>query len=125
MSDFFFNAHSIWQYVALVAVVVALVFTFRGPAMDRTAESIYRITAAVVGIQVLLGVIVWITHSGWSLGFLQGWIHPIVGIGAVAILNAFIGRARREAENSNRTVRVGVLIAIVLVVAAIGIGEAA
>lgn len=125
MSEFFFNAHVIWQYAVLVAVVVALLFAFRRPTMDRTAETIYRITAAVVGLQVLLGVILWIANSGWRLGFMQGWIHPIVGIAAVAVLNIFIGRARKgEPESANKTVRTGFLIAIVLVVAAMAIGEA-
>jgi heme A synthase len=126
MSEFFFNAHAIWQYVVLVAVVVALVVAFRGPTMDRTAETIYRITAGVVGLQVLLGIIVWIVNSGWSLGFMQGWVHPILGIAAVAVLNIFIGRARKgDPEIANRTVRTGLIVAVVLVVAAIGIGETA
>ncbi|HJQ77127.1 MAG TPA: hypothetical protein VJ948_07675 [Acidimicrobiia bacterium] len=126
MSEFIFSAHSIWQYVVLAAVVIALVFAFRRPAMDRTAEIVYRITAAVVGLQVLLGVILWIANSGWSLGFLQGWLHPILGIAAVAVLNVFIARARKgDPGTANKTVRTGLLIAIVLVVAAIGIGEAA
>lgn len=125
MSEFLFNTHSWWQYVTLVAVIVALVFSFRGSPMDKTVETVYRVTAAIVGIQVLLGLGLWIANSGWNLGFMQGWIHPIVGIAAVGVLNAYIGRARKgDPDSGNRTVRAGVIIAIVLVVGAIAIGEA-
>lgn len=126
MSEFLLNAHAWWQYVVLAAVIVSLVFAFRGSMMDKTAETVYRVTAAIVGIQVLLGLGVWISESGWNLGILQGWVHPIVGIAAVGVLNASIGRARKgHPEVANRTVRTGLIITVVLVVAAIGIGEAA
>lgn len=125
MTEFFLNAHIWWQYVVLVAVIVALVYAFRGPMMNQTAETVYRVTAGIIGIQVLLGIVIWITESGWSQGFMQGWLHPIIGIAAVGVLNAFIGRARKgHPEVANRTVRTGLVIAIVLVVGAIGIGEA-
>lgn len=124
--DFFINAHAWWQYVALLAVIVSLVFAFRGGMMDSTSEMVYRITAIVVDIQVALGLVVWLSNSGWSLGFAQGWLHPIVGLAALGVLHAFIGRARKgHPEVANRTVRTGLLITIVLVVAAIGIAEMA
>jgi heme A synthase len=126
MIDFFLTAHVWWQYVVLLAVVVSLVFAFRSPMMDPTAESFYRLTAVAVDIQVALGIVVWASNSGWSLGFVQGWLHPILGLAALGVLHAFIGRARREhPEVANRTVRTGLLIVIALVVATIGIGEMA
>lgn len=125
MTEFFFNAHSIWQYVALAAVVISLVFSFQSE-MTPTAERVYRLTGVAVGIQVLLGLVLWIIDSGWSLGFMQGWLHPIVGIAAVGVLNAFVGRARKaESAEANGIARVGIILAVVLVVAAIGIGEMA
>jgi len=126
MIEFFLTAHVWWQYVVLLAVVVSLVFAFRSPTMDSTAETVYRLTAVAVDIQVALGIVVWASNSGWSLGFVQGWLHPILGLAALGVLHAFIGRARREhPEVANRTVRTGLLIAIALVVATIGIGEMA
>lgn len=124
--DFFITAHAWWQYAALLAVVVSLVFAFRGAMMDATAEMVYRITAIVVDIQVALGLIVWLSNSGWNMGFAQGWLHPILGLAAVGVLHAFIGRARKgHPEVANRTVRTGLLIVVVLVVAAIGVAEMA
>lgn len=126
MIDFFSSAHSWWQYVVLAAVVVSLFFAFRSTVMDSTAEMVYRVTAVVVDIQVALGLVVWLSNSGWNLGFAQGWLHPLIGLAALGVLHAYIGRARKgSAETANRTVRTGLLIAIVLVVAAIGIAEMA
>ena len=57
---------------------------------------------------------------------MQGWLHPILGLAALGVLHAFVGRARKgHPEVANRTVRTGLAIAIVLVVATIGIAEMA
>lgn len=126
MTEFFVNAHMWWQYVVLLAVVVSLFFAFRSAMMDSTAETVYRVTAVTVDIQVALGIVIWLANSGWSLGFVQGWLHPILGLAALGVLHAFIGRARKgHPEVANRTVRTGLIIAIVLVVAVIGIAEMA
>lgn len=125
MTEFFLNAHSGWQYVALAAVVVSLIFSFQ-PEMTPTSERVYRLSGIALGIQVLLGLILWIVDSGWSLGFMQGWVHPIVGIAAVGVFDGFVGRARKMAPaEANRTTRLGIVIAVVLVVTAIAIGMAA
>lgn len=125
MSEFFFDAHSIWQYVAIASVVISLIFSFQG-TMTQTAERSYRLTAVTVDIQVALGLILWLADSGWSLGLMQGWLHPITGIAAAGVLHVFVGRARvAGAEAGNRVVRVGIIVAVVLVVAAIGIAEMA
>lgn len=125
MVDFFATAHQVWQYVALASVVVALVYSFQA-SMSPTAERVYRLTAVIVDIQVALGIVLWLASSGWDEGFMQGWLHPIVGLGALGVLHAFIGRAgRTHPEMAQRTVRTGVIIAVVLVVAAIGIAEMA
>lgn len=124
--DFLVTAHAWWQYAVVLAVIVSLVFAFRSAMMDSTAETVYRVTTVVVDIQVALGLIIWIFNEGWSLGFMQGWLHPILGIAAVGVIHAFVKRAREgHPEVANRTVRIGLIIAIVLVVAAIGIGEMA
>ena len=125
MTDLFLNAHAIWQYVALAAVIVALVFSFQSE-MTSTAERVYRLAGAAVGIQVLLGLVLWFLSSGWGLGFIQGWLHPLIGVAAVGVINVFTARARSAGpESGNRVFRTGIIIAVVLVVAAIGIGEMA
>lgn len=125
MTDFLINAHSGWQYVALVALLVSLFYAFRGREMTSLAETTYRLTAVVVDIQVALGVAVWVVNSAWSGEFVQAWIHPIAGLAAMGVLHAFVGRARKaDPGEANRIARNGLVIALALVVAAIGIAEA-
>ena len=124
MTDFLINAHSGWQYVALVALLVSLYLAFRTREMSSTAETTYRVTAVVIDVQVLLGIVVWIATSAWGQEFLQAWVHPIAGLAALGVLHAFIGRARKaDRETANVTVRNGLILALALVVAAIGIAE--
>lgn len=124
MTDFFLSAHVWWQYVVMLAVVVSLVFAFRKPMMDNTAETVYRVSAVIVDIQVTLGIVVWALQSGWSLGFLQGWLHPLLGIAAAGAFHASVSAARKaHPEVANRNVRIGLFVVAVLVIAAIGIGE--
>lgn len=126
MTDFFLTAHAWWQYVALFAVLVSLAYAFRGAEMSATAETTYRITAVAVDIQVALGLGAWIGVSGWELGLLQGWLHPIAGLATVGVLHAFVGRARKtDRSEANRVVRTGLVVAFVLVLVVIGIGEMA
>lgn len=125
MTDFLINAHSGWQYVVLAVLVVALFFAFRTRELTAPAETTYRITAVVVDIQVALGLGVWFATSAWNQEFVQAWVHPIAGLAALGVLHAFISRARKsDREIANTIARNGLVIALVLVVAAIGIAEA-
>jgi hypothetical protein len=87
---------------------------------------VYRVTAVLVDIQVTLGLLLWLTSSGWSLGFMQGWLHPILGMAAVGAIHAVVSQARRlDPAEANRRVRLGLIAVVVLVVAAIGVAEMA
>lgn len=125
MTAFFFDAHSIWQYVVLVVVGGALFLSFQ-KQLTPTAERLYRLTAVAVDIQVALGMVLWLASSGWNLGFMQGWLHPLIGLAALGVLHAFVARARAAGpEDGNKVFRTGIIIAVVLVVATIGIAEMA
>jgi hypothetical protein len=119
VTEFFTSFHQLWQYVTLFALLVSLVFTFQ-PLMSGRAETTYRMTTVAVDIQVLLGIIVWLGESGWGLGFMQGWLHPIVGLTALGVLHAFVARGRKgHPEVAQRTVRLGIGLTFVLVIVAI------
>jgi uncharacterized membrane protein len=125
MTDFFFNAHSGWQYVTLIAVGASLGFSFR-KTMTPMSERVYRISAVIIDIQVALGIVLWLFDEGWSLGFLQGWLHPIFGLAAVGAVHAVVSKARElDPVEANTRVRYGFLAVLVLVVAAIAVAEMA
>ena len=127
MTDFLVNAHSGWQYVALLAVIVAIVVAVRGGRdWAGTNTRIYSFSAIAVDIQVLLGIVLWVMDSGWNKGALQGWIHPVAGLAALGAIHAFISQARAaDDETSNGLMRNGFLIGTVFIVIAIGVAEAA
>lgn len=125
MSEFFYDAHAVWQYVALAAVLIALAFTFQ-KEMTRTSETVYRVSAVAIDIQVALGIVLWFMNSGWTLGFMQGWLHPIIGLAAVGAIHAVVSKGRDlEPAEANRRIRFGLIVVVVLVVAAIGVAEMA
>ncbi|HEU4321429.1 MAG TPA: hypothetical protein VFS66_15270 [Acidimicrobiia bacterium] len=125
MTEFFFDAHQIWQYVALAAVILSIGFSFQ-KEMTSTSEKVYRISAVAIDIQVALGIVLWLFDSGWSLGFVQGWVHPIFGLAAVGAVHAVVTMARRlDPVEANKRVRWGFIAVLVLVVAAIGVAEMA
>ena len=79
-------------------------FCLPQPGDEATAETVYRLTAVAVGIQVALGIVYWLSNSEWRLGILQDWPHPIHGLAALSVLHAFIGRARKgDHELANGT----------------------
>jgi hypothetical protein len=119
VTHFLIDAHLVWGYVTLFALLVALVLTFTA-LMSPRAEMTYRLTAIIVDLQVTLGVIVWLTDSGWSLGLVQGWVHPIVGLATLGVLHAFVARGRKaDPEVAQRTVRLGIGLALTLTLVAI------
>lgn len=126
MTEFFIDAHSVWQYVTLIAVIGSLVWSYRDAVPSATKEKMYRLTAVVVDIQVALGIVIWLSGSGWRLGFMQGWLHPLVGLAALAVLHVSVGRARKAGhEGMDAVMRTGLVIVVALVVAAIGVAEIA
>lgn len=125
MTDFFLDAHAIWQYVALAAVVVSAAFSFQ-KQMTPTSERVYRLSAVAIDLQVALGIVVWLFNSGWSLGFLQGWLHPIIGLAAVSVVHAVVGQSRGlDPVAANRRIRIGFVVAALLVMSAIAVAEVA
>ena len=125
MMDFFFQAHQGWQYVTLAALIASIAFSFQRE-MTSTSEKIYRITAVTIDIQVALGIVLWIFDSGWNLGFMQGWLHPIVGLAAVGAVHAVVSRSKDlDPAEANQRIRWGFIAVLVLVVAAIAIAEMA
>lgn len=124
MKDFLLNAHSGWQYVTLVAVIIAIVVATRAGSRWERSSPAYSIAAAAVDIQVTLGIVLWIVDRGWAESVLQGWVHPVAGLAALGVIHSFLGRARRTADaSSHGLVRRGLLIGLALVIVAIALGE--
>jgi vacuolar-type H+-ATPase subunit I/STV1 len=113
--------HSLVRWLVLLAAVAALVGYGRaraGGGVDASAERLGAIYAAVIGIQLLLGVVVWVIEGRWNgANVFLSFIHPAMMILATGIASAGVARARRT---RNATVGlVAVIVSLVLVIAGI------
>ena len=119
------NLHSYWRYVVLVAAVVGLIWASAGwlgssssPRSVRLAGLIYTIP---LDIQMLLGIILWVLESRWSVPGSFRFEHPTIMILAIVVAHGGQAMARRSADpkSAARTVAIAITISLVLVVVGI------
>lgn len=58
-----------------------------------------RVVAVAVGLfdlQVLLGVLVWVTNKGWNLGFFLAYLHPLGMIAAAVVAHVAAARLKKR-----------------------------
>jgi hypothetical protein len=113
--------HSLMRWVVLLAAIAAVVGYGRARArdvLDPLAERLGALYAAAIGIQLLLGVVLWLTEGRWSGDdvFLS-FIHPVMMLIATGIASAGVARARRN--SSATTGLVAVLASLVVVILAV------
>lgn len=113
--------HSLMRWVVLLAAIAAAVGYGRArgrSGFDGLTERLGTLYAATIGIQLLLGVVLWVIEGRWSGGnvFLS-FIHPVMMLAATAIASAGVARARRN--HSATTGLIAVLASVVIVVLAV------
>lgn len=120
MADTLVTIHSIWRWLVLVGLVVAVVYGFSrssttAPLSKSTAQP-FTFALIMLDIQVLIGLLVWIAGSGWELGVFRAWIHPAGMLIALGVGHAVVGRAKKSAGTAAyRTAAIGILAALVIV----------
>lgn len=113
--------HSLLRWLVLLAAVAALVGygRARGRAgFDQLTERLGSVYAAVVGLQLLVGILLWVIQGRWSGdNVFLSFIHPLMMILATGVASAGVARARRT--RSAMTGLVAVVASIVLIVLAV------
>lgn len=113
--------HSLMRWVVLLAAVAALVGYGRARGrggVDARAAGLGALYAAAIGIQLLLGVVLWLIQGRWSGdNVFLSFIHPAMMLVATGVASAGVARARRI--GSATTGLVAVLASLVLVIVAI------
>jgi hypothetical protein len=109
--------HSGLRWLVLLGAIAALAGYGRAMArksLDDLAERLGMVYGVLLGLQFLVGVVLWIMQGRWDASnvFLS-FIHPLLMILAIGVASAGTARARRT-----RNATVG-LIAVVLSVAII------
>lgn len=121
---------TIHQYIGYAVVLVVLVSAFAafGRAKDARefAPGPYVLAAVALDIQVLLGLVVYGMGSYWDARAEIAYLHPILALLALVVGHAALRRARghQMAVDAHRTAGRGLLIALVLVAAAVGVASA-
>ena len=109
--------HSLMRWIVLLGAIAAIVGYARArgrTGFDAPTERLGSLYAAVIGIQLLLGAVLWLLQGRWSGGnvFLS-FIHPIMMLLATAVASAGVARARRT---QSATTGLGAVIASLLIV---------
>lgn len=124
MADTLVTIHSIWRWLVLVGLVVAVVYGFTRSSdaapLDKSTARPFTFALIMLDVQVLIGLLVWFTVGGWDLNVFLAWIHPIGMLGALGVGHALVGRAVRSGGTRGyRGAAVGVLAALAIVSALI------
>ena len=118
--------HSLWRWVVLLVVLVALVRGLvgwlRGGAWTDLDRQLSRAAVGAIDVQALLGIIIWLGERRWDVNnpFLSV-IHPLVMLVALAVAHVGSVRLRRESEPvaKYRWLALSLIVVLILVTAAI------
>jgi len=103
MYNFLLMAHSGWRYLALLALVIAVVKYLMGwlgnGGWGKLDRQIGLIASIVVDIQLLLGLILWpIAWMDHPLSTTRGMEHPVWMIIAIAAMHIGQARVKKAAD---------------------------
>ena len=127
--DVLIGLHSLWRWVVLLVVVVALVRGvigwLRGGAWTGNDRLLALATTITLDIQLVLGLIVYGTGSHWESGSFIAYVHPLVMIIAIVVAHTttILIRRTEPATAKFRTLAIGLFVAIFLITAAIPSGS--
>jgi hypothetical protein len=116
------DAHS-WLRWAVLAVL----FLGGGYALVQAPRDVefsrgpFSVAVAVVDLQVLLGVVLYVWNAGWTQGWFVAIVHPIAMIAAAGIVHAGVGKAAGEESTTRAYQLVGVAFLVALAVVTLGI----
>lgn len=126
--EFLVGLHSLWRWVVLIVVVVALVRGvmgwLRGGAWTANDKTLALVTTIVMDLQLLLGLAVYGGGQHWksenSSTFIA-YIHPLVMIGAIVVVHvtSILIRRTEPANAKFRTLTIGLLVAFLMIGGAI------
>lgn len=124
MAETLVTVHSIWRWLVLLGLVVALVFGFSRSSdtapLDKSTARPFTFALMMLDIQVLIGLLVWITNRAWEFDVFLAWIHPVGMLLALGVGHAIVGRATKSGRTTAyRTAAFGILAALAIVAATI------
>lgn len=117
--------HSLWRWVVLLVVLVALVRGLigwlRGGEWSSLDRQLTMLATTTIDIQFLLGLILWIGTQAWTRGTFLAVTHPLVMLAALVVAHAGNILLRRAPTSTAkyRALTLSLIVVIFLVTAAI------
>ncbi|NIA23960.1 MAG: hypothetical protein GWP04_00155 [Gammaproteobacteria bacterium] len=97
--------------------IAGVTLTLRRDAWGLGYGRIVFVTLGLIDLQVVLGLLVWITKGGWDLSVFRAYVHPIGMLIAVAVAHMAAARAKRQSGYAGvRTAAAGLLTALAIIV---------
>jgi hypothetical protein len=98
------TVHSYWRWVVLLvglAAIALAVMSMNGRRpWDGLSDRLSLFFTITMDIQLLIGIVVWISEQKWSGDVMLGYVHPLAMIAAVGL--AHVGRVRADKEREDR-----------------------
>lgn len=97
MVEILLDAHSVLRWAVLgVLLLVGAYALLRSAGTAEFVRWPFSSAVAVLDLQFLLGVVLYVWNRGWDQGAFIAWIHPLVMTAVVAIAHVAVVRADRE-----------------------------
>jgi len=113
--------HSLMRWLVLLAAIAAIVGYGRArgrSGFDALTARLGSLYAAAIGVQLLLGIVLWVIQGRWSGGNVYlSFIHPAMMLLATGVASAGVARARRT--RSATAGLIAVLASLVVLIVAI------
>lgn len=117
-------------YAVSVLVLASAVMAFSRARDSREfVRRPYALTMVALDIQVTLGILLYLVGGYWDVAVSRpevAYLHPVLSVLALAVGHASIGRAAKlqMAYDAHRSAGRGLLMALLLVFASIGVASA-
>lgn len=123
------DIHGWTGYVVFVVVIAAAVMAFnRAKNAQEFEDTPFKVAVILLDLQVALGLVVYGVGQYWNGDApLIQYVHPVIMLLALGLAHAGLGGARKEqmAADAHRKVGRMLLVAVVLLIAGIGVASAA
>lgn len=126
MTEFLVNLHPWTGYVVtVVLLIVAFVAFKRAKDAREFTPGPYALAMVLLDIQVLLGLILYGIGGYWDERPEIAYLHPVLAVLALGAGHALLGRARKTqmAVDAHRTAGRGLIVALVLALAAVAVAS--
>ena len=127
MTALLVDVHQWLGYIVSVVVLGTALLAFR--KAKEAAEfrpGPYAMAMVLLDIHVTLGIVLYALGQYWNARPEIAYVHPVLAVAALGVGHALLSRARKTqmAVDAHRTAGRGLVLALLLIFAAIGVASA-